>query len=168
MQPTCKKILPPIDNDLTKFSGHTGQVWKILRHGQTLYEGHEVISENKKYRLKLHYNGNLVFYEGARVKWESAKFLGKGPFRLDMQNDNNLVLYECKGKPLNECEKKPQDKIWSTDTCHGCKHKITGGKAYLLVADDGNFYLKKGGSNAWSSIRYYKDQLTGKMQTILY
>ena len=140
--------LPPIDNDLTKFSGHTGQVWKSVGNGKTLYEGQEVISENKRYRLKLHYNGSLVFYDGARVKWESGTSEGEGPFRLDMQGDSNLVLYECRGRPLNNCNRNA---MWSTNTT------AIQGRGYLFVSDDGHFYIK-GGDPEWSS-----SVLKGKM-----
>ena len=151
-----------------------------VKHKGTLYQGHEVISRNKKYRLKLHYNGNLVFYEGNRVKWESATFQGKGPFRLDMQTDNNLVLYECRGKPLmqqcdsesdpsDSCDSCDKKAIWTTDTCFydGCKNKMTTrtGSGYLSVSDDGNFYIR-GGTPVWSSYdKLYKDKMAkGKME----
>ena len=59
----------------------------------------ELRSDNGKFRMVLLKGGNLQLQQGKRVMWES-KTHGTGPFTLRMQNDNNLVLYDCKGKTI--------------------------------------------------------------------
>ena len=89
-------------------------------------------------------DGNLVLHQQdmqagdySIVKWKSdTQGQGTPPYRLTMQGDNNLVLYDSPGSPL-----------WETDTSG---HGTNGGKA--LLHDDGSFVVYDGQEEAiWST-----------------
>ena len=71
------------------------------------------------------------------VKWTSnSRGQGTPPYRLTMQNDNNLVLYDSQGNPL-----------WETYTAN---QGAAGAKA--ILHDDGNFAVYDGNGVAlWST-----------------
>ena len=67
-----------------------------------LEEGQKLISKNGKCRLHLEIDGNLKLTknggDGAddfKILWSSnTEYQGIGPYRLVIQNDGNLVLYD--------------------------------------------------------------------------
>lgn len=97
------------------------------------YQGQKLVSDNKKFFVKLHKNGNLVLYriETNKTKtmiWESKTAKkGKGPYRAIMQDDGNFVLKDGRRKV-----------IWETTP-----FVKKGGKSpfRVVVEDDGKFAL---------------------------
>ena len=88
-------------------------------------------------------DGNIVLHQQdiqtgdySTVKWKSdTQGQGTPPYRLTMQADNNLVLYDSPGNPL-----------WETYTSG---QGTSGGKA--LLHDDGSFVVYDGqGETIWS------------------
>ena len=85
-------------------------------------------------------DGNLVLFNGNAVKWSTATH-GKGyqPYRLIMQHDNNLAIYDRFNKVL-----------WHSHT-HG--KGTTGARAVLQ--NDGNFVIYDGHRQAlWSAFSH--------------
>jgi len=71
-----------------------------LRCGQTLENMQELKSANGKFRLCMHHNGNLVLYSAQEPIWSSrTQNKGQPPFRLIMQQDNQLCIYDSSGSP---------------------------------------------------------------------
>jgi hypothetical protein len=92
-----------------------------------LYKGQAIETANRKYRLILQTDGNLVLYDNNnRALWASWTD-GKKVSFLAMQPDGNLVLYDNEQMP-----------IWSTHT----SGKSTS--ARLIVQPDGNLVLYSG------------------------
>lgn len=92
-----------------------------------LYKGQAIETANRKYRLILQTDGNLVLYDNNnRALWASWTDGKKASF-LAMQPDGNLVLYDNEQMP-----------IWSTHT----SGKSTN--ARLIVQPDGNLVLYSG------------------------
>ena len=81
----------------------------------------------------MQHDGNLVLYKGSGHNnpiWSSKTYhQGQGPYRLVMQTDNNLVLYDANSRPT-----------WSSHT----HNKGTMGSAMAILQDDGNFVVYKG------------------------
>lgn len=97
-------------------------------------------SENKKYKLVLQTDGNLVIYENETTPIWATHTNGKGGNRLDMQDDGNLVLYNVEKSPL-----------WSTDTYQGGPDK-TG--SFVILENDGTLVLFNAKGHAiWTSKR---------------
>ena len=114
-----------------------------LSNGQVLGHGQELISRNRKYRLIMQTDGNLVMYrnDGA-VRWHTHTH-GKGcpPYQLVMQGDNNLVVYAYGWKAT-----------WHTHT-----HSKGAAGARAVLQDDGNFVIYDGRSQVlWHSGTYGK------------
>ena len=89
-------------------------------------------------------NGNIVLHQQdiqtgdySIVKWKSdTQGQGTPPYRLTMQGDNNLVLYDSQGNSL-----------WTTDTA---RQGPNNGKAELH--DNGRFVVHDGeGTELWST-----------------
>jgi len=96
-----------------------------LLPGQELKLDEYLISNNRKNKLILQIDGNLVLYgEDRKALWVSGTS-GKPVTRCVMQQDGNLVLYSA------------DDKVyWSSNTTN------TPG-AYLKVLDNGSFVIYK-------------------------
>jgi len=57
------------------------------------------------------------------------------PFRIHMQNDNNLVIYDSTNSP-----------VWASGTC------FTGNENFLQMRDDGNFVMYEiNGTIVWQT-----------------
>ena len=104
-----------------------------LISGQSLPMGVPLCSPNGAYFLVVQADGNLVGYTSCDFRKEnsfwSSNTVGKGkpPYRLEMQLDGNLVLYDAKSTPT-----------WSTST-HGDKE--SGLRDFLEIQDDRNVVL---------------------------
>jgi len=113
--------------------------------GQSLPMNIPLRSPNGAYFLVLQVDGNLVGYTSCDFRKENAFWAsntaGKGaaPFRLDMQMDGNLVVYDRDSKPT-----------WSSHT-HG--NKDSGQRDYLIIQDDRNVVVYRGADNnvRWAS-----------------
>lgn len=100
-----------------------------------LHIGQQLETPDRKYKLVLQQDGNLVLYSKTtgNALWHSKTF-GKPSHRLDMQHDGNLVLYDVNGKA-----------IWNTRTA-------TKGYSRLVIQQDGNLVIYDKASRAtWSS-----------------
>ena len=114
----------------------------ILLPGLSLPQGIPMCSPNGAYFLVVQDDGNLVGYTSPDFRphnafW-SSQSQGKGvaPFRLAMQKDGNLVLYDSRDTPT-----------WSTNT-----HGSGSGRDRLVIQDDRNIVLYRDGTTArWSS-----------------
>lgn len=152
------------DTCRSDFSGATGkpgptETWKkkavcnpedsttSLFNGQTMFDNEELTSPSGIFHLKIEKNGNLVFYKETRTLWESNS-RGYGPFRLDMQIDNNLVLYDCRGKTYADCGHS--NPIWAPKDWTEDRGRQKG-KAYLDVKDEGKFVIADDYGTLWEN-----------------
>jgi peptidoglycan hydrolase-like protein with peptidoglycan-binding domain len=103
-----------------------------LNSGEALGVGQQLLSANKKFRLVMQPQGNLVLYNGPTAIWYTNK-AGLTGKRAVMQKQGNFVLYDGAGKA-----------IWYTSG---------GGNpgAFLLLQDDGNLVIYQGKAPIWSS-----------------
>ncbi len=109
---------------------------KIISHRDIL-EGSYLSSGNKKYKLVIQGDGNLVIYEGTGSVW-ATNSNGKGypPFELSMQGDGNLVIYDGKGNAT-----------WASNTNGKGKKPFT-----LLMQNDRNLVIYDSNNKAtWAS-----------------
>ncbi len=88
-----------------------------------LFIGQSMETADRKYRLILQSDGNLVLYSPTRAIWANYKTIGKDVAYLAMQSDGNLVIYSKSGKAL-----------WHT-------HTNGRGPSSLVVQPDGNLVL---------------------------
>jgi len=69
-----------------------------LLSGQTLGSLQVLTSANGKFRLCMKHNGNLVLYSDQDLIWSSrTQNKGQPPYKLVMQEDNQLVIYDGSG-----------------------------------------------------------------------
>jgi hypothetical protein len=121
-----------------------GKVDSLFNDGQ-LYQHGFFVSQNGHYYARLQDDGNFVVYNGndftaPNAVWSSnTGGVGYGPFKLVMQNDGNLCIYEGNGNAT-----------WSSNTWH------QGVAPYKLVMqDDRNLVLYDSHNKAvWSSNTY--------------
>ena len=85
-------------------------------------------SDNGRFRMVLLKGGNLQLQQGKRVMWES-KTHGTGPFTLRMQDDNNLVLYDCKGKTIPGTNDLPCMTTVKFSDCHVLFNGVSASRA---------------------------------------
>jgi len=98
-----------------------------------MYAGQELQTADRRYRLALQTDGNLVLYSTNRVLWSSGT-LGQSASYLSMQTDGNLVLYDTNNHAL-----------WNTPT-------FGKGSSKLVIQQDGNLVIYTGsGQASWSS-----------------
>jgi hypothetical protein len=69
-----------------------------LPAGSMLTSGQSLISENGTYQTIMQADGNLVTYQGAVYRWQSATDVA-GSYVV-MQNDGNLVIYSPSNQPV--------------------------------------------------------------------
>ena len=114
----------------------------ILSSGQSLYTGQYLMSRNGKYFFWLQNDGNLVLYKCLHQHctsstrrhhiWASnTNGKGNGPYKLIMQDNNYLVLYDASSKP-----------IWWVGNSISQYKWLKGG--YVIIQDDGNFVMYDG------------------------
>lgn len=129
---------------LQKSIQNTNEMIKFLQKGQPTTGGLEIrspnylesggcIRSNKGYSVCVGsdgvirvYNAEIDAQQRNSTKWEAhPRSVGKAPFKLYMQDDGNLCLYDDRGVP-----------VWCTDT-HG-----KGQKPFrAVIQDDGNFVV---------------------------
>ena len=103
-----------------------------LNNNQTVNEGFYFSSLNRGYNAIMQQDGNFVIYLSNLFEPRNALFAtgtngkGTGPYRLIMQADNNLVLYDKNNKPT-----------WASNT--NGKGKL--GTAYCIMQNDGNLVI---------------------------
>jgi hypothetical protein len=129
-----------------------------LKPGQTLNQGHILVSPKGTYKLTMQRDGNLVMYKKTgktyKAVWHTNTH-GRGPgVRAVMQTDGNFVLYKAKTA------------IWNTRT--------KGGMKGIVVQDDGNLvmYSKANKPIWWRNIivvmPYHNTKITAGMAVVSY
>ncbi|XP_047468123.1 mannose-specific lectin-like isoform X1 [Mugil cephalus] len=105
----------------------------FLSRKEELRKGDYLLSNNGQHKAIFQDDGNFVIYTWKPV-WASNTD-GSDAYRLCMQNDCNLVMY-------NKCG----DANWHTDThfsdCNVCR---------LYLTDDGVLVVQKEAETVWSS-----------------
>lgn len=87
-----------------------------------LYPGQSIDTADRRYRMVLQTDGNLVLYSPSRAIWATGTD-GKQAAFLALQPDGNLVLYDTSGRPL-----------WYSSTAGN-------GLLRLIMQPDGNLVL---------------------------
>lgn len=95
-----------------------------------LYVNQQLESTNRKYRLVLQGDGNLVLYSNSNAIWTAGTF-GQQVSLLSMQGDGNLVLYNSAGRAV----------WWSQGTFGKNGNQ-------LRIQDDGNLVVYTSGDTA--------------------
>jgi hypothetical protein len=97
-----------------------------------LFQGQQLETADRKYRLVLQQDGNLVLYSPTRALWATHIYATR-PY-LVAQSDGNLVLYNSAGQP-----------IWHTQTSGQ-------GAVQLKMQSDGNLVLyNSAGKPLWNT-----------------
>ena len=96
----------------------------VMPQGNQLGIGAALESPNKRFRLDMQSDGNLVLYKEPehRPIWHTNT-VGRGGFRANLQHDGNFVVYTESSVP-----------IWNSRT-----QDI--GENYLMMQDDGNLVI---------------------------
>ncbi|MFI0418684.1 hypothetical protein [Spongiactinospora sp. 9N601] len=127
------------DGNLVIYAQSGEAVWERkasfarLTADRELRPGDYLRSAQRRYRLVMQEDGNLVLQSGGAALWSSKTGGNAGAFAV-MQNDGNFVVYSSGDKPL-----------WGTRTAGNPG-------AFLQVQDDGNMVIyTAGGDPLWSS-----------------
>ncbi|XP_074477778.1 B-type lectin plumieribetin-like [Sebastes fasciatus] len=123
--------------------GHSRRIMSknYLSKNDELRGGDYLMSKNGQWKAIFQDDGNFVLY-GLKPVWDSGTY-GTGGFRLNMQADSNLVIYNKSDKPM-----------WDTDTFvpmprpphHGHRKDC-----HLELTDGGELDLYRGSDKVWSS-----------------
>lgn len=98
----------------------------------TLLPYQSIETANRKYRLVLQPDSNLVLYSNGSPVWASGTS-GRNVSRLALQPDGNLVLYDKSGSV-----------VWHTNT-------FRSGASKLVIQPDGNLVLYNTVQSTWNS-----------------
>lgn len=111
------------------------QFGAVLPQDMQMHPGDQMESNNGMYQFEFQTDGNLVLTraDGA-VLWASGTE-GRRGFRLQLQEDGNMVLYGRRGA------------VWSTNT----NGRASGRGLYLRLQDDGNLVLSFRRQPLWST-----------------
>ncbi|XP_034003925.1 mannose-specific lectin-like [Trematomus bernacchii] len=104
-----------------------------LSKGDELRRGDSLVSNNGEFKAVFQGDGNFVVY-GWKAVW-AADTAGSDPFRLIMQDDCNLVMYDKDAKAM-----------WHTNT-----HKSDCNLCRLQLTDDGKLVVNKDCIEVWNS-----------------
>lgn len=95
-----------VDANLVVYSGENKALWtnnqtnNSLRAGEQLRPGWYLQSSDRKYRLVMQGDGNLVEYKGGSALWSSGT-VGHPGAAVELQDsDGNLVIYDTAGMAL--------------------------------------------------------------------
>ena len=100
-----------------------------LLSGQILENQQLLASANGKFRLCMKHNGNLALYSDQDLIWSSrTQNKGQPPYKLVMQEDNHLVIYDGSGSA-----------IWGSQTQ---AEGVRGG--WAMLHDTGSFVIYDG------------------------
>jgi len=118
-----------------------------LGMNQHITSGQYIQSKTYSYITRLEHDGELVVYMNdhfhpKNALWRSKKTGGQKPYRLVMQEDGNLVIYDIQNKD-----------IWESGT-DGKGSKGHG----LVMQDDGNLVIYDGANiPIWDTNTYRKE-----------
>ncbi|KAM3860346.1 B-type lectin plumieribetin-like [Diretmus argenteus] len=104
-----------------------------LSKNDELRKGDYLMSNNLEWKAVFQEDGNFVIY-GWKPMWASDT-VSPDAFRLCMQEDCNLVMY-------NKCDKPMWHTNSSKDKCNMCR---------VHLADDGTLYVQREGGDIWNS-----------------
>ncbi|CAJ1082564.1 mannose-specific lectin-like [Xyrichtys novacula] len=105
-----------------------------VKTNEILHVGDDLVSKNGLWKATLKSDGNFVI-SGWKETWE-AKTCGSDGYRLAVQTDGNVVLYDKCNTPK-----------WSTNTyVNGANYKCR-----FELTDEGNLVLFKDDVLSWSS-----------------
>ncbi len=111
---------------------HLGYVNTNLGTG-TLFAGQQLQTADRRYKLIMQPDGNLVFYSPNRPIWQSGTY-GSPATHVSLQPDGNLVIYDDKDHAL-----------WSTGS-------FGRGASHFYVQPDGNLVMYGAdGRPSWQS-----------------
>jgi hypothetical protein len=126
----------PGNRDRDRFEGG-GNVTDILKAGESLRAGQELVSNNGQNRLIMQYDGNLVVYIPTGPRWDTGTWalpLAMRPNRLDMQADGNIALFNDQNFVAWEA------------------HIATKGGTHLAMQDDSNLVVyRDDNSPVWAT-----------------
>ncbi|KAM3860831.1 B-type lectin plumieribetin-like [Diretmus argenteus] len=105
-----------------------------LSKNDELRKGDYLMSNNREWKAVFQEDGNFVIY-GWKPMW-STDTANSDAFRLCMQEDCNLVMYNKAGKPM-----------WHTNSCKDSKCNM----CRVHLADDGTLYVQREGDDIWNS-----------------
>ncbi|XP_071761011.2 B-type lectin plumieribetin-like [Centroberyx gerrardi] len=103
---------------------------------QELRKGDYLLSNDENYKAIFQDDGNFVIYKWSPT-WASDT-VSPEPFRILLQQDNNLVMYTRGDKPL-----------WSTGTYTNSKNN----RMRLTLTDQGHLVLDNNGQTIWTSAK---------------
>lgn len=83
-------------NGVTIYPDYLKQTNNVIDKG-SLYSGQTLTTADRKFRLTLQQDGNLVLYSPTKAIWATFRFSPKVS-RLQMQSDGNLVAYDTDNK----------------------------------------------------------------------
>ncbi len=95
---------------------------------RTLGAGQFMLSVDRRFKLVMQGDGNLVLYSPSRATWSSGSYGNPGAFAV-LQSDNNLVVYSAAGRPLWSSGTSTAPTVW---TAYPTK---------LVLQGDGNMVL---------------------------
>jgi hypothetical protein len=101
--------------------------------GQGLTPGHSWHSCNKRFKLAMQTDSNLVLYEGETALWNTSTVGADAAFVVMQAADGNLVIYNT-----------GEGAVWASDTSG-----FEG--AYLSIQNDGNLVIYSGNEAIWAS-----------------
>lgn len=112
----------------------------FLKAGEELRSGEYRTSKNGAVKLILQRDGHLVLKREGTLLWSSNVYGDEGPYTLQIQTDNNLVVYN-----------KDKKAVWDAST-HECSSAVI---EKLKIQDDGNLVLYSAGNDAlWDTGTY--------------
>jgi hypothetical protein len=115
-----------------------------IRSGETLGQDQKLSSNNNGYHIIMQSDDNFVLYNSLHMVPKNAIWSSQtcnkspfvGPYRVAMQNDGNLVVYDTYNRA-----------VWASNTQH------KGSPPHCLVMqDDGNLVIYDANNHAtWAS-----------------
>lgn len=109
----------------------------VLNAGGALKQNQFIRSIDKRFKLILQADGNLVLYKnGTQAIWNSKTYGKPNITRCEMQTDGNLVLYDDFATPY-----------WHTNT-------QGNPGSYLALQNDGNLVIYKNNIPVWNTGTY--------------
>lgn len=111
--------------------GRTGNSISVAAAGSTLRDGNFLITADKRFKLQMQGDNNLVLLQDGTPVWSTGTGSRTGG-RTEMQGDGNLVVYDAAGRA-----------IWNSGTAGNPG-------ARLIVQGDGNVVVQNGAQPLWS------------------